>query len=172
MLTEEMAMDREQALTELLEREQIRELATRYSVAADSQDFDSLVELFDPEVDNGRFGKGRAATKAYYQRLLGSLEDGAVLHYVANHQIDFVDDTHAIGICYVRAFSGIEGRWIDVVALYVDDYVKRDGTWFFARRKPADLQRVTIEQPRSIGKVSLADAWAEHRQRQASLREG
>jgi hypothetical protein len=165
-------MDREKALSELLEREQIRELATRYSIAADSQDFDSLVLLFDPEVDNGRLGKGRAATKLYYEQLLGGMADGAVLHYVANHQIDFVDDTHAIGICYVRAVAGMEGRWSDVAAVYVDDYVKRDGSWFFARRKPSDLQRLTFDQPRSIGQVSLADAWAEHRRRQAQLREG
>jgi hypothetical protein len=164
-------MDRDLALTELLEREQIRELATRYSIAADSQDFDSLVELFDPEVDNGKFGKGRAATKAFYEQLLGSIADGGVVHYVANHQIDFVDDAHAIGICYVRAFAGSQDRWTDIAALYLDDYIKRDESWFFARRRPADLQRMTFEQPRSIGKLSLADAWAEHRQRQATVRE-
>lgn len=166
-------MDREQALTELLNREQIRELATRYSFAADSKDFDAVADLFDPEVDNGKFGKGREATKAYYARLLGAMPDGRVVHMISNHQIDFVDDTHAWGMVYVRAVMGAGDpptTWTDVVACYVDDYVKRDGRWFFARRRPADLTFLTTVQDRKINKLSLEDAWAEHRDRQAQLR--
>ena len=165
-------MDREQALNDLLARDEIRELAIRYSFAADSQDFEAVAELFDPEVDNGRFGRGREATRSFYEALLGGLEDGTVVHMVSNHQIDFVDDTHAWGLCYVRAFMGAGDRWTDVLACYVDDYVRRGGRWYFARRRPADLQRMSFEQPRSIGRMSLADAWAEHRLRQQRLSSG
>jgi SnoaL-like protein len=167
------SMDRDWALTALLDREQIRELATRYSFAADSRDFDAVAELFDEDVDNGRWGKGRAATKAFYENLLGRGADGFVTHFVSNHQIDFVDDSHAWGMCYVRAVAGLGDGWTEVIACYVDDYVKRADRWYFARRRPADLQRFTItDAPVGAGKFSLADAWAIYRERQAELRRG
>ncbi len=160
-------MDRETAIDQLLAREEIRELAHRYSFAADSGDFDAVAALFDPEVDNGRFGKGREALKKYYEQLLAAMDDGTVAHLIANHQIDFVDDATATGLCYVRAVSNVGGeRWTEVVACYLDDYVKRDGRWFFSRRRPADLQRFAIAgEPLGVGKLTLADAWAIHRQR-------
>lgn len=166
-------MDREQALTEMLDREQIRELATRYSFAADSRDYDTLVELFDTEVDNGRWGTGRESTRAYYEQLLGKPDDGRtgmVAHLISNHQIDFIDDSHAEGMCYVRATAGFGKGWTEIVALYLDEYIKRDGRWYFVRRQPCDLQRFSTEGPRSIGKLSLADAWEENRARQARRR--
>jgi hypothetical protein len=163
-------MAREQQLAELLDREQIRELATRYSFAADSGDYEGVARLFDEDVDNGRWGKGRAGTKAFYEQLLGAAGDGTVTHMISNHQIDFVDDNHAWGMCYVRAVSGIGETWMEAVACYVDDYVRRNGRWYFARRRPADLQRLVHDSPAGTGPFTLADAWAVHRERQARLR--
>jgi hypothetical protein len=111
-------VDREE-IAQLLEREQIRELATRYSFAVDRHDFETVASLFDEEVDNGRWGKGREATKAFYENLLGRAGDGTAMHHVANHQIDFVDADHASGMCYVRAVAGIGDRWIEAVACYI-----------------------------------------------------
>jgi hypothetical protein len=163
-------MDRDQALTELLDREQIRELVHRYSFAADGKDFDTVAELFDPEVDNGKFGKGREATRAYYEKLLGAMPDAAVMHLIANHQVDFVDADHAYGMCYVRAVNGVGSTWSEIVACYVDDYVKRDGHWYFARRRPTDLQILKHEGAGIHAKLTLADGFAIHRERQAELR--
>ena len=164
-------MDRQRQLDDLLDREQIRELATRYSFAADSRDFEAVAGLFDEEVDNGKWGTGREATKKFYEQLLGNMNDGAVMHMVSNHQIDFLDDSHAYGMCYVRAVAGVGERWTEVAACYVDDYVKRDGRWYFSRRRPADLQRFMISDALGVGKLSLGDAWEIHRNRQAEIRE-
>src|SRR5262245_53795324 len=113
-----METGQERALTELLAREQIRELVHRYSFAADSKDFDAVAELFDPEVDNGRYGKGREATKAFYEQLLGGMGDGRVMHLISNHQIDFVDDSHAYGMCYVRGVTYMGDECMEVMACY------------------------------------------------------
>jgi SnoaL-like domain len=164
-------MNREQAIDQMLARDEIRDLAHRYSFAADSLDYDAVAELFDPEVDNGKLGKGREALKEHYKNLLGAMPDGAVAHLISNHQIDFVDDTTAWGMCYVRAVAKAGEHWTEVVACYIDDYVKRDGHWFFARRRPADLQRFMIEgKALGDGKISLGKAWEIHRERQAQLR--
>jgi hypothetical protein len=162
-------MDRERELTELLDREQIRELATRYSFAADSRDFEAVAELFDEEVDNGRWGKGREATARFYENLFGGGTEASVTHMISNHQIDFVDKSHAWGMCYVRAVAGIGDRWMDLVAVYVDDYVKRDSHWYFSRRRPMDLQRFVHDNAVGVGKHSLADAWSILRERRAQL---
>jgi len=74
-------------------------------------------------------------------------------------------------MCYMRAVAGIGDGWTEVVACYVDDYVKRDGHWYFARRRPTDLQRFGLDRPLGVGKLPLADAWAIHRERQAKLRQ-
>ena len=47
------------ALEELIARDQIRQLAFRYTLAVDGKDIDSLAELFVEDVDNGRYGPGR-----------------------------------------------------------------------------------------------------------------
>ena len=61
---------------------------------------------------------------------------------------------------------------VEAIACHVDDRVTRDGRWYFARRRPADLQRVRIGEPLGIGKLSVQDAWAIHRERQGNLRRG
>jgi hypothetical protein len=155
----------EPELRELLDREQIRDLATRYSVAIDSKDIDALLQLFDPEIDNEKYGKGIAGVRAYYARFTEREGDGRGLHFVANHQIDFIDAEHATGIVYVRAFAGGDGRWVDIPAIYLDEYVKRAGHWLFSLRVPAELQRMSFEQPENRGYQSLAEGWKLHRSR-------
>jgi hypothetical protein len=165
-------MDRDQALAEMIDREQIRDLAHRYSFAADGKDFAAVAELFDEEVDNGKFGKGREATRQFYENLLGRMGDGSVMHMIANHQIDFLDDSHAYGLCYVRAIVGMGDNWSEVAACYVDDYVKRDDRWYFSRRRPTDLQVFAITNtPMGLNaKLTLSDAFRIHQERQAEIR--
>jgi hypothetical protein len=163
-------VNRDAELHELLDREQIRELAHRYSIACDSRDYDDLAELFDPEMDSEKYGAGQAGVKAYYERILGAMTDGSVLHQIGNHQIDFVDDAHATGVCYVRCLAGGADRWIDIAAIYVDEYVRRDGRWYFEHRHPAELQRTTIETPAAHGWLSLAEGWDIYRQHREARR--
>jgi hypothetical protein len=154
-------------LRELLDRDQIRELATRYSVAIDGKDLERLVALFDPEMDNERYGKGSDGVRAYYGRFTAGGDPGGVLHAVANHQIDFVDDQHATGVVYVRAFAGGAGTYMDIPALYLDEYVKREGRWYFSLRLPFELNRLRLEGEENLGYPPLTEGWAELRRRQA-----
>lgn len=155
-------MDRDRALTELLEREQIRELATRYSIAVDSGDVDTLASLFDEEVEHGRAGKGLAAAKEFFG---GYFESGpaASLHVLANHQIDFVDDDNATGVCYYRVVSGTDGVWSDRLLVYFDTYRRRDGQWHFARRKIAPMVRLPATQAPPEEEFRIPEAWARYR---------
>src|SRR5262245_3724117 len=80
-------------LQELLDRDEIRQLATRYSFALDTNDFDAVRELLAPNAV--MFGKTDYAQWFTLQR---SLPEGWGGHFISNHQIDFVDDTHAQGL--------------------------------------------------------------------------
>jgi hypothetical protein len=159
-----------QELRELLDREQIRELAIRHAIASDALDYDGLVELFDPELENDRYGKGREGVRAYYSAMFAPRAPGTWLHGVSNHQIDFLDDSHAVGVLYVRAFTGDDTQSTDIAAMYLDEYVKRDERWYFSERVPYHLTMVPHDRPLTPGTTPVLAAWERYSQRLAELR--
>ena len=50
-------------LEELLARERIRQLAQRYALTVDGKDLDGIAALFVEDVNNGRYGSGREASR-------------------------------------------------------------------------------------------------------------
>lgn len=121
------------ALERLIAHEEIRQLAARYALAVDSRDLGALVGLFIEDVRVGRDGRGREALRASFDASLR--EVGVTILNVGTHVIDLVDDTHATGSVYCKAEAERDGRWIHQAVLYDDTYERRDGRWYFVRRK-------------------------------------
>jgi len=121
------------ALQRLIAKDEIRDLAHRYSLAMDSRDLDALVALFIDDVRVGRDRSGRTALRDDFDRQLRSI--GISILMVANHVIEFDDDDHAHGSVYCRAEIQDGDRFITQAIRYDDTYEKRDGHWFFVRRK-------------------------------------
>jgi hypothetical protein len=123
------------AVDELLARDRIRQLAERYALAVDSKDLESLSGLFPHDVDNGRYGVGREGVKNYFDTSLRKFH--CSMHLVANHVIDFDDDTHAHGIVYCRAHHHVTEpeHWFDQAIAYWDTYERAGGEWLFRRRR-------------------------------------
>jgi ketosteroid isomerase-like protein len=117
----------------LLAYEEIRQLAARYAVATDARDLDALVSLFVDDVQVGRWAHGRDALKAFFDQSLRGV--GITILNVGTHVIDLVDDDRATGIVYCRGEIQEGGRWIVQAIQYRDDYERRAGHWYFARRK-------------------------------------
>ncbi|MBK7948971.1 MAG: nuclear transport factor 2 family protein [Deltaproteobacteria bacterium] len=121
----------------LLAYEEIRQLASRYSVAADARDLDALVALFVPDVRVGRDRSGHEALRADFDRSFRQV--GITFLNVGTHVIDLVDADHATGIVYARGEiqdGGPESpRFIVHAIQYHDTYERRDGRWLFVRRK-------------------------------------
>lgn len=113
----------------------IQQLPVRYALAVDSRDLDSLVQLFDEDVDCGRWGMGRAALKTFYgsEHILRSFYRS--IHQICGHAIDFIDTDHAMGSVYCRAEHEDNGSWVVMAICYFDHYVRRDGQWYFERRE-------------------------------------
>lgn len=121
------------AVAKLIAYEEIRQLAARYALAVDSRDLDTLVGLFVEDVQVGRDDRGREALRASFD---ASLRDvGVTILNVGTHVVDLVDDTHAVGKVYCKGEVEGDGRWIHQAILYDDTYERRDGRWYFVRRK-------------------------------------
>jgi SnoaL-like domain len=117
----------------LLAHEQIRQLASRYAIALDARDLDTLVELFVPDVKVGRGQIGRTALKENFYEQLRDL--GVTILFVGNHVIDLVDDDHATGIVSCRGEIEMGEQWVVQAIQYHDVYERRDGAWLFVRRR-------------------------------------
>ncbi|HEX6313100.1 MAG TPA: nuclear transport factor 2 family protein [Acidimicrobiia bacterium] len=120
-------------LDRLASTEAIRQLAARYALATDSRDLEMLVGLFVDDVQVGADTRGRDALRAFFDRSLR--EVGVTILYVGNHVIDFDDADHARGVVYCRGEIQVGDRWIVQAIQYRDTYERRDGAWFFVRRR-------------------------------------
>jgi hypothetical protein len=109
---------------ELLAREAIRDLVSRYAVAIDSRDLDTLVELF---VDHGR-----DRLRASFEEALRDI--GVSILQVGTHVIDLAGPDDATGVVYCTGEIQDGDRWIRQAILYRDTYRREDGAWRFVRR--------------------------------------
>jgi hypothetical protein len=124
----EQRLDRLESLAEL------RQLVSRYALAVDTRDLDTLVGLFSPTVRVGRDQIGRAALRSGFAQVLGQMR--VTIHTVSNQMVDFDDADRASGIvcCRDQLERPDSGRW-DVGQLqYRDRYVRVADEWFFDRR--------------------------------------
>jgi ketosteroid isomerase-like protein len=122
-----------EAIERLLAHEEIRQLAARYALATDSRDLDALVALFVDDVRVGRDRAGRAALRDAFDSSLRGI--GVSILNVGTHVIDLVDADHATGAVYCKGEIQDGDRWIHQAILYRDTYERRDGRWYFVRRR-------------------------------------
>jgi ketosteroid isomerase-like protein len=120
------------ALERLVAHDEIRMLASRYAVAVDTRDLDSLVALFVPDVRVGGDAAGHDALRASFAGSLAAI--GVSILQVGTHAIDVVDPDHATGVQYTAGQVEDGGRWIHQSIVYRDTYERRDGRWLFVRR--------------------------------------
>lgn len=120
-------------ITWLVAHEQIRQLASRYAVALDARDLDTLVSLFVDDVRVGRDLTGRDALRSNFADQLREL--GVTILFVGNHVIDVVDSDHATGIVSCRGEIEMGDQWIVQAIQYHDTYERREGDWLFVRRR-------------------------------------
>lgn len=163
-----MEEDERALLDRLASTEAIRQLVARYALATDSRDLDMLVGLFVDDVLVGADERGRVALRAFFDRSLRDV--GVTILYVGNHVIDFVDPDHAHGVVYCRGEIQVDDRWIVQAIQYRDTYERRDGAWYFVRRRHllwygAELGESPVGLPPAnwpehhTGKGELPDAW-------------
>ena len=111
----------------------IQQLPIRYVLAVDGRDIDGWVDLFVPDVDCGRKGSGRTVLKAIVEPAVRTFYRS--IHQICGHRVEFDDADHARGVVYCRAEHEDSGKWVVMAIAYFDTYERRDGEWFFVRRR-------------------------------------
>ena len=133
-----MAKSIEQTITELADRDQIRELPQRYCDCVWRGDVDGIVKLFS---DDGVFtisGNNRETTNKGHAELqktyAAGLKNLTPRPYIHNHVIDLKGDGTATGRCYVELRDASNNlSWLGT-GFYHDEYVKVGDTWKFKSR--------------------------------------
>lgn len=129
----------EQILTELRDREAIRDLPVRYCDCVWRGDIAQLVNLFSEDatfIVKGRAHEavtsGHADLRKMYE---GALGDAQPRPYIHNHVVDLKGPARATGRCYVELRSFARAmEWIGS-GYYEDEYVKVGDDWKFATRR-------------------------------------
>jgi len=156
MTTIEARIDRLESL------DAIRQLPAKYALALDMRDMDAMVSLFPADVRVGKDASGRQALRAYMDRTLRSPFTGTS-HHIGGHVIEFEDPDHAHGVVYSKNEHETGDEWVIMQMMYVDDYVRQDGRWHFARRLPLYWYATDLNKP-PIGDNKMrwpATEWAE-----------
>lgn len=140
----------QQALAERLDRVEssleLSQLPSRYAMALDARDVDALVGLFVADVDAGAQGRGREALMRWYDGVLRRFYRS--IHLICGHRFEFVDADHATGSVYCRAEHEDGDGWFVIAMRYDDVYERRDGRWFFVKRREHPWYSVDVtEQP-------------------------
>jgi hypothetical protein len=143
-----MSHDGMPALAARLERveslEEIGQLPSRYAMALDSRDVDGLVNLFVDDVKAGKEASGRRALRDWYDVALRRFYRS--IHLLCGHQIDLVDADHAAGSVYCRAEHEDGAGWFVIAMRYDDVYERRDGVWYFVRRREHPWYSVDVTE--------------------------
>ena len=124
----------------------IRQLPAKYALALDMRDMDAMVSLFPADVRVGKDASGRAALCAYMDRTLRSPFTGTS-HHIGGHVIEFDDADHAHGVVYSKNEHETGDEWVIMQMMYVDDYVRLEGRWYFQRRLPLYWYATDLNKP-------------------------
>lgn len=111
----------------------IQQLPICYALAVDGRDMDAWVKLFVPDVYCGRRGSGRDVLKSIIEPAVRTFYRS--IHQICGHRVEFDDADHAHGVVYCRAEHEDDGKWVVMAIAYFDSYARRDGEWFFVRRR-------------------------------------
>ncbi|MCU1514766.1 MAG: nuclear transport factor 2 family protein [Microbacteriaceae bacterium] len=159
-----MSMTIEERLDRVEAIQQIGQLVSRYAFAIDSRNFDDLGQLYVDDLADG----GREAVTLLISNKMKDFY--RTMHQVVGHAIDLIDAEHATGKVYTRAEHEVGDEWLDMAICYFDTYERRDGVWYFGKRR--DLHHLHIswlgdhpkapflpESKYTANRVGLPDAW-------------
>ena len=142
-------------LVQLVQRvedhQQLSELISRYGIAVDDRDFDTLAGLFAPDVQFQHV-KGRDAVIAFYKIRTALFSTST--HYAHTWHFDFSSETQASGVVSASAELCIQGQTVRLSLRYIDRYIKTTTGWVFHVRDikfryvlPLDQVANGLDQP-------------------------
>ena len=128
--------DIESRVRRLEDRSELQDLAVRYFLASDFDDFDAIANAFAP---GGTFSAGGFPGATGGQGISDMIRQartnfGTTIHTPHYVLVDFVDDDHATGLVGAHLEIATGGTTVYGAVRYEDEYVRVDGKWRFASR--------------------------------------
>ena len=129
---------------EMEDRIALKDLVDRYATESDKNNQDYYREIFRPDVKlKVYFGEALAMDINNVEDMITQYKAfGAAkvsFHQNGQQVVNFIDETHATGICYAIATLVTEEDGKDKLTLhavrYYDKYEKVEGRWWIAERK-------------------------------------
>src|ERR1700760_656685 len=125
-------------MSDLDEKDAIRELMAEYCFRLDNDRFAEMAALFTTDGTwDTAFGKGTGqdGIEALVRRLRGTRARARVIHHVTNIVIKLDGSTAKCFSNWVTVQNSEQGPKIGSAGSYADDLVKQDGRWLFRYRK-------------------------------------
>ena len=125
-------------MSELAEKDAIRELMAEYCFCLDNDRFADMAALFTEDGTwDTAFGKGtgHAGIEALVRRIRGDGPRLRAIHHVTNIVIKVDGDTAKCVSNWVTVQNSPQGPKVGSGGSYADDMVKQGGKWLFRYRK-------------------------------------
>jgi SnoaL-like domain len=125
-------------MSDLAEKDAIRELMAEYCLRLDNDRFAEMAALFTADGTwDTAFGKstGHAGIEALVRRMRGTAPRPRAIHHVTNIVIKLEGTTAKCFSNWMTVQNSEQGPKIGSAGSYSDDLVKQDGRWLFRYRK-------------------------------------
>lgn len=126
-------------ITELRDREAIRDCLYRYCRGIDRADDAALRSAYWPDAHDNH-GAYRGSAEGFFEFALGLFKTGPrLIHQITNVLIEFIDASEAVVESYFTALqrgpdNDGEARQVLLCGRYCDLFQKREGAWRIAER--------------------------------------
>ena len=124
----------------------IRQLVAKYSLSLDVRDSDAWANLFVEDVRVGGGKTGRQALRDWFDETHWRQFDGTS-HHIGGQIIEFDDPDHAQGVVYSKNEHETGNEWVIMQMMYIDEYERLDGRWYFRRRTPLYWYATDLNKP-------------------------
>lgn len=129
-------MDAGDRVRRLVDRIEIGELVSRYTIAVDDRDYNTIVSYFTSDGVLSRppwQASGSAELIRAYRAALGRYE--WTFHSVHAQAVDFADEDTASGFVTCHAEHALDGQVVLAALRYRDRYRRESSRWRFAARE-------------------------------------
>jgi len=143
----------EARVRELEARDEIRQLAAQYALAADMCDVDMLVGLYVDDIEIAPDQRGSEHLRRNFADAMTRFD--ATAHLIANHLIRFDGDERAEGIVYCAPQYAVASQWVIAQLIYHDWYERRQGRWLFRRPRVSGFWFVCDQRGPPLGVLKV-----------------